>query len=391
MSTEEFLHGIEVVQLNDGIRPIKTRRSAVIGVIGTAPGADNAVFPLNVPVLVLADRVKAAKLGLTGTLPLAMKGIFDQVGAVVVVLRVAASDDVGTALANVIGGVSTTTGKRTGLPAFFESQARLGVSPKILIAPGFTQNKAIVDYMAVIANRLRAMVIKDGPSTTDSAAIAARNQYGSKRVVMYDPDIYSFDTVIGGDISSPSSAHIAGAWARNDAERGFHFSPSNFEVFGITGFDRSIDYQFGERDCSANFLNSNCVNTIIKDQGNRLWGNSTCSGDPLWQPIKRVRVSDMINESIQYAHKWAVDQNVTKNFVEAVVEGVNLYLRHLSSPHVGVLMPGAKCWADKYYNTYDQLAQGNVRFDFDWCEPATAEHITMASHWNGTLLEEAFA
>lgn len=391
MSIEQYLHGIEVVQLNDGIRPIETVRSAVIGVIGTAPLADPAIFPLDTPVLILADRIKAASLGLTGTLPLAMDGIFDQVGAAVVVVRVENGADFAATKAKIIGGVNVATGKRTGNYAFFESQSKVGVAPKILIAPGFTHDKAVVDDLTVVANRLRAMIVADGPSTTNDAAVAYRNQFGSKRVVVYDPSIYSFDTTTAADVLQPASPRIAGAWARSDSERNFSFSPSNFELYGVTGMGRSIDYQRGERECSANFLNEKNINTIINDQGFRLWGNHTCSSDPLWKPIKRVRVSDIINESIQHAHQWAVDRNVTKGFVDDVVEGVNLYLRYLSSPAVEILMPGAKCWADKSYNTYDQLALGNVRFDFDWCEPATAEHIIMASHWNGTLLTEAFS
>ena len=63
MSLEQFLHGVEAIQLNDGIRPIRTVRTSVIGVIGTAPNADASIFPLNTPVLVLGDRTKAAALG----------------------------------------------------------------------------------------------------------------------------------------------------------------------------------------------------------------------------------------------------------------------------------------------------------------------------------------
>ena len=47
-----FLHGVEVLQIDTGVRPIQTVRSSVIGLIGTAPGADATAFPLNTPVMV---------------------------------------------------------------------------------------------------------------------------------------------------------------------------------------------------------------------------------------------------------------------------------------------------------------------------------------------------
>jgi len=92
MAGTDFLHGVEVIEIDDGPRPIRTVRSAVIGLIGTAPDANTAEFPLNQPVLIAGSRLKAAKLDTTGerkgTLPNAVDQIFDQIGAVVVVIRV---------------------------------------------------------------------------------------------------------------------------------------------------------------------------------------------------------------------------------------------------------------------------------------------------------------
>ena len=81
---EQFLHGVEVVEIDNGPRPIRTVRSSIIGLIGTAPDADADAFPLNVPKLVAGNRTEAAKLGATGTLPAAIDAIFDQAGAMVV-------------------------------------------------------------------------------------------------------------------------------------------------------------------------------------------------------------------------------------------------------------------------------------------------------------------
>lgn len=40
--SEEFLHGVEIVEIDDGTRPIETARSSVIGLIGTAPNSESA-------------------------------------------------------------------------------------------------------------------------------------------------------------------------------------------------------------------------------------------------------------------------------------------------------------------------------------------------------------
>ncbi|MCL6417925.1 phage tail protein, partial [Aestuariirhabdus sp. Z084] len=78
---EQFLHGVEVVEIDSGPRPIKTVRSSVIGLIGTAPDADEDRFPYHTPILIAGKRSEAAGLGRTGTLPAAIDDIFDQTGA----------------------------------------------------------------------------------------------------------------------------------------------------------------------------------------------------------------------------------------------------------------------------------------------------------------------
>lgn len=47
----DFHHGVRVLEINAGIRPIRTIATAVVGMVCTASDADATVFPLNKPVL----------------------------------------------------------------------------------------------------------------------------------------------------------------------------------------------------------------------------------------------------------------------------------------------------------------------------------------------------
>ncbi|WP_223672515.1 hypothetical protein [Proteus terrae] len=60
---EQYLHGTEIVEIDNGARPIRTAQSGVIGLVGTAPDADATAFPLNTPALIAGSRREAAKLG----------------------------------------------------------------------------------------------------------------------------------------------------------------------------------------------------------------------------------------------------------------------------------------------------------------------------------------
>lgn len=400
---EQFLHGVEVLEVDSGPRPIQTVRSSVIGIVGTAPNADEEAFPLNTPVLIAGSRAEAAKLDTTGadggTLPAALDGIFDQAGAVVIVIRVEDGDDDQETMANVIGGTDAASGQYLGVHALLGAESALGFAPRILIAPGFTHQgpvdpeepgialaNPVVAELLGIAERLRAVIIADGPNSTDAAAIAAAGDAGSARVYLVDPWVKVLDSA-GEIVSEPPSARVAGLIAKSDNDRGFWWSPSNQAINGILGTSRPVDFTLGDSTSRANLLNEKLVTTIIRQDGYRLWGNRTLSSDQKWAFLSVRRTADIINDSLLRAHLWAVDRNITKTYVSDVSEGVNAYLRSLTA--LGAIL-GGRCWADPDLNSPENIAQGKVYFNFDFTPPYPAEHITFRSHLVNDYISEVF-
>lgn len=388
---EQFLHGVEVVQIDTGARPIRTVRSSVIGLIGTAPDADAIAFPLNTPVLIAGNRTEAALLGNTGTLPAAIDGIFDQAGAVVVVVRVEKGADEDATIGNIIGGVDTATGQYQGVQAFLGAESIVHVSPRILIATGFTHQRPegeanpVVAELLGIAERLRAVIIADGPDTNDAAAITYRGDWGSPRVYVVDPHVKIFNTATDAVTVEPASARVAGLIAKTDNDLGFWWSPSNKIINGIVGTSRPIDFTLGDTNARANLLNENEVATIIRQDGYRLWGNRTTSSDPKWAFLSVRRTADIINDSLLRAHLWAVDRNITKTYIEDVLEGVTAYLANLKAQ--GAIL-GGRAFADPELNTPANISDGKVFFDFEFTPPYPAEHITFRSHLVNDFIEE---
>lgn len=400
---EQFLHGVEVIELNDGARPIQTVKSSVIGLVGTAPQG-----PVNTPTLILGSRAKAVEIfganddaNKDYTIPKALDGIFDQAGAMVVVINVAdpsnpahLTDDVldpsKIISADVVGGVDGTTGQYKGVHALLAANSELGVTPRILIAPGFTHDmpsgnaNPVVSELLGIAENLRAVIIADLPNTNDTDAIDYVGGFGSARVYGVYPWVKVLDS-FGAIVEEPASARVAGLIVKSDNERGFWWSPSNLVINGIVGISKPIDFVLGDANSKANYLNENNIATIIQESGFRLWGNRTLSADPKWLFLQARRTADMINDSLLKAHLWAVDRNITKTYIEDVLEGVNNYLRHLKS--IGAII-GGTAFADPELNTPDQIAQGKVSFDFDFTPPYPAEHITFRSKMTDDYLSE---
>ncbi|QJB21839.1 tail sheath monomer [Xanthomonas phage FoX2] len=477
---DNFLHGVEVLNIDDGARPLQTASTSVVGIVGTAPRADASVFPLNTPVMVAGSRSKAAKLLSVagdddGTLPSALDTIFDQAGAAVIVVRVAEGQDDTATRANVIGGANPETGAYEGVHALLAAQSVTGFKPRILLAPGFTHQRVqggvtgvtlsnqgagytvapsvsftgggagsgalatavlgtganagrviaimvtnpgrgytsapavvltggtpttpavaaasigntanpVVAELIGIADRMRATIMADGPSTNDEDAISYAGDFGSKRVYLVDPRSLKTGSD-GTTVPAWSSAVAAGLLVKSDNERGWWWSPSNQTVNGIIGTERAIDFAMGDYTSRANLLNEQNVATIIRQNGFRLWGNRTLSDDPKWQFLSVVRTADIIADTLQEGHLWAVDRGITKNYVEDVREGVLAKLRQWTA--LGAIL-GGDCWFDPDLNTAESIANGQVFWDFDFTPVYNAEHLTFRMHLTNDYVSEIY-
>jgi hypothetical protein len=132
--TASFLHGIETIEADSAAGPVTTVKSNVIGLVGTAPNADPDLFPLNTPVAVFANTLKAANLKTDGTLLDSIDAIYGQGSPMVVVTRVAEGNTMADTMANAVGSPSS----KTGVWSLLNARSLLKVVPKLIIAPGLT-------------------------------------------------------------------------------------------------------------------------------------------------------------------------------------------------------------------------------------------------------------
>ncbi len=338
--------------------------SLPLGSMGTSPypvstggaflgGGAAGDFPADTPVLVTSPRGIDAALGANSYLGKALEAIYKQAGAVVVVVR---TDDV--------EGDAT---ELTGVYALKKAQAELGYTPRIVVCENA---ETVIDDVKSVCSSLRAVTFVGLNVTTAATATAATAwsaANANERVMPIWPSIN------GGQDPAPLAA---GLLAKSDNDRGFWWSPSNQEIFGITSLDAPVDFMLGDTTSLANVLNEGNVTTFIRQGGFRLWGNRTGSTDPKWSFLSVRRTADIINDSIQRAHLWAVDRNITKTYFEDVTESVNAYLRTLENQ--GAIL-GGRCWPDPDLNSPDQIQLGKVYFNFEFTPPYPAEHITFRS------------
>lgn len=383
---EAFLHGIETVEIDDGIRPISTVKSSVIGIVGTAADAVAATFPLNVPVLVTGPRM-AADLGVAGTLKDAFSAVYAQGVSSMVVVRVAEGADAAETLANVVGDETL----QTGCWALLTAKTVTGQTPRILVAPGFTTPAApataspAVTALLSIAGRLRGVVIGDGPNTTEADAITYAGNFGADRLYLVDPAVTVYDSDDAAYVTRPASGYVAGVLSYTDNVRGFWWSPSNQIVQGVVGTARPVTFAISSAETEANRLNEAKVGTIIRENGWRLWGNRSLAADPLWAFLPVRRTADMIYESIEQGMLWAMDRPFSQQLLLDLRDSVQSYLNELK---VRGAILGGKVWLDPELNTESSLKAGKLYLDFDIEPPAPLEHLTFRAHREGSYYEE---
>ncbi len=109
----------------------------------------------------------------------------------------------------------------------------------------------------------------------------------------------------GAQVAVPPSGHLAGIYARSDAERGVHKAPANEVILGALG----TRYPVGKSlQSSLNPLGVNCIRSFdgtIKVYGGRTLASDP-QGDPEWTYINVRRLFNFLRESIEDGTQWVV-------------------------------------------------------------------------------------
>jgi len=493
-----FLHGVEVIEVSVGPAPVTIVKSAVIGLVGTAPAwavqAPSVAPSPNLPTLV-SSAVDAAGFGplVQGyTIPYALAAIQEQGAGQAIVVNVFDPTRHFTAVANQamsfpssgaqvlnlghmgvsnavvknqggtityslntdytldpVNGVVTakqggalatgaavavsfdyadptkvqdsdiigafTSGVYTGLQALQITYGTMGFFPKILIAPGYSQNADVAGALGTMANTLRAMALIDSPPATPVAtAIANRGvaanafDTASNRAILcypqetfYDAGLVPTGVTLGasgtpvaaafnGNSVGPYSQWVAGAIAAKDLAQGYWWSPSNTQVEGVLGPDVAIYASILDPVSDVNNLNAEGIVTVFNAFGTglRVWGNRSAAYPASTAPdnfISVRRTMDVIEESVELAMLQFIDQPISNALITAILASANAFIRTLIQR--GALVAGSAGY-DPAENPPNQVAAGQLVFDIDVMPPPPAERITFQTFIDVTLLQQ---
>ncbi|MCQ4270253.1 phage tail sheath protein [Pseudomonas kuykendallii] len=380
----DYHHGVRVVEINEGSRPIRTVATAVIGLVCTAEDADAAAFPLNKPVLITDVLTASGKAGTQGTLAAALDAIADQASPVTVVVRVAEGEDEAQTASNLIGTV-LANGQKTGMQALLAAEAQLGVKPRILGVPGL-DSLPVTTALVTIAQKLRAFAYAScWECQTVSEAIAYREGFSARELMLIWPDFLSYDTATSTTVNAAATARALGLRAQIDEQTGWHKTLSNVGVNGVTGLSRDVYWDLQDPATDAGLLNGADVTTLIRRDGFRFWGSRTCSDDPLFAFENYTRTAQVLADTMAEAHFWAVDKPMHPSLVRDILEGLNAKFRDLVRQ--GYLI-GAEAWYDPAANDKDTLKAGKLYIDYAYTPVPPLENLQLRQRITDSFLVE---
>jgi phage tail sheath protein FI len=312
---------------------------------------------------------------------------------------------------DIIGAVSGTV--YSGIQTLRTTYGTLGFFPKILIAPGYSQDAPTAAALLSMAETIRAIALIDSPPSTSPATIiadraATGNAFAtsSARAVLCYPQEKFLDTGLiptgvtlnsagtpvqnaaNSEAVGPYSQWVAGAIAAKDLQKGYWWSPSNTPVNGPLGPDVTLYASVIDAASDVNNLNAQGVVTIFNafGTGPRLWGNRSAAFPFSTTPdnfINVRRTMDVIEESVELAMLQFIDQPISNALISAILASANAFIRSLIGR--GALVAGSASY-NPDENPPSQVAAGQLVFDLDVMPPPPAERLTYNVFIDTTLL-----
>ncbi|HHQ4707554.1 TPA: hypothetical protein ACSP0D_001625 [Aeromonas veronii] len=189
---------MRVVEATEGTRTIRTVATAVIGMVCTGEDADATYFPLDKPVLIANLPAAIAKAGSEGNLKKSLQTIYDTVSTIVIAVRVAKGADAAALTSNIIGTIKPD-GSYTGLKALERAAPVTTVKPRILCVPN-NCTLPVSTALAGMAKKLRAFAYVPTIAETVEAALAYRENFSSRELMVIHADWTAWDVAANASV-----------------------------------------------------------------------------------------------------------------------------------------------------------------------------------------------
>lgn len=299
---------------------------------------------------------------------------------------------------HIIGGYNPSTQQTTGLECINQTMALYGVTPDLILAPGFSHDSAVAAAMAAkstINDLFTAKALID----VDTDAEDGANHYSkvaawkSNNNVTDKSQIACWPLVKLGEKVYHMSTHAAGLMAKVDTGNDGcpYESPSNKRLQIDSLVVKSGQEVVMELN-SANNLNANGIVTALRfTDAFVLWGNYLASY-PSSTDIKDyfIPVSRMfawIGKTVIQTYWNKVDKPQNKRLINSIIDSTNIWLNGLASEEKVI---GARVEFKEDENPLTSLLAGKIKFHIYMAPPVPAQEIEFVLEFDTNYLTTLF-
>nr|DAT78320.1 MAG TPA: tail sheath tube [Caudoviricetes sp.] len=306
-----------------------------------------------------------------------------------------APEEVG--VADVIGGVNTSTGKSEGLELIDEVYPRFGIVPGIIIAPKWSTDSSVAAVMKAkehnICGHFNAISLSDIPTSevktyTQASEWKNKNNYVDKDGFLGWPLLklgtskYHLMTQVASLMNYVDSQH-------DDIP---YYSPSN-KSLQADGACLADGTEVFLNNAQAAYLNGQGIITAINFIGGwKAWGNRSTAypsnTDVKDTFITNRRMFNWVGNTLITTFWSKIDDPTNKRLIETIVDSANIWLNGLTAK--GALLGGRVEYREDENTTTDAM-DGKLRFHVYITPPAPARDIEFIQEYDPSYISTLFA
>lgn len=297
--------------------------------------------------------------------------------------------------ANIIGTYNSSTGVETGLEVLRQVYPKFGMTPGLLLAPGWSQDADVAAVLAAKCEEINGYFSCECLVDIDSGASGARiyTDVKTKKDAMglSSPHVLAlWPCVKSGEKVLAASAIMAALTARTDALNDDvpNLSPSNKAV-GISGTCLADETEVTLDQVQGNVLNGGGVCTFINVNGWRSWGNNSAAYPAVTDPKDRWwacrRFFSWWGNSFIQTYAQRVDNPANYRLIESIVDSENIR----GQSYVPDKCAGIRIEYLESENTVTDLLDGKIRFHQYLAPYTPAEDILNVLEFDTEALTEA--
>lgn len=364
-----FVHNGISIETHSAPPPMGPLGSVVIGLVGTAPDADESL-PKNSPIRI-ATMAAAVTLDMAGnergTLYRTCYELLRIVSVPIYVVIVEEETVAADTVNNIIGKVDANTGQRLGIQALADCME----IPTHIAAPGFN-TKPVADALALLGKRLFAIPVADGPNTNDTAAVEYSKTLGGDgtgydALYLVDPFVSVYSQAAAGNVYFSGAAIALSCFARVKLWE----SPAKGGMGAlIEGTARTIDYNIMDKATNGDLMNRYGVSYFANTSlgGFSLIGNRCVMG----RFVSQVGLEYAIIRKLAKTAQRAMARNLSESFMNQEIEKLNFWLKSLQADETVI---GAQVYLHPTLNNVENYTNGEWHIAIKYHGYAPNEHM----------------